>query len=55
MRVTLIQVGDEVGFIFPDGILERYNLKTGDELELIVTDYGFKLTPIRKAPESCSE
>ncbi|MBA8901404.1 bifunctional DNA-binding transcriptional regulator/antitoxin component of YhaV-PrlF toxin-antitoxin module [Phyllobacterium sp. P30BS-XVII] len=55
MCVTLIQIGDEVGFIFPDGILERYNLKTGDELELIVTDYGFELIPIRKASESCSK
>ncbi|RZS88469.1 hypothetical protein EV217_0855 [Phyllobacterium myrsinacearum] len=43
--VTLIEIGDEVGFIIPDEILDRYNLKIGDELEVLETDKGLILIP----------
>ncbi|MBN9136198.1 AbrB/MazE/SpoVT family DNA-binding domain-containing protein [Phyllobacterium sp.] len=43
--VTLIEIGDEVGFIIPDEILDRYNLKIGDELEVLETDKGLTLIP----------
>lgn len=41
--VTLIEIGDEVGFIIPDEILDRYNLKIGDEVEVLETDKGLTL------------
>lgn len=43
--VTLIKIGDEVGFIIPDEILARYDLKIGDELEVLETDKGLTLLP----------
>ena len=43
--VTLIEIGVEVGFIIPDEILDRYNLKIGDELEVLETDKGLTLIP----------
>ncbi|RZU97130.1 AbrB/MazE/SpoVT family DNA-binding domain-containing protein [Phyllobacterium myrsinacearum] len=43
--VTLIEIGGEVGFIIPDEILDRYNLKIGDELEVLETDKGLILIP----------
>ncbi|MBA8876777.1 AbrB/MazE/SpoVT family DNA-binding domain-containing protein [Phyllobacterium myrsinacearum] len=43
--VTLIEIGDDVGFIIPDEILARYNLKIGDGVEVLETDKGLTLIP----------
>ncbi len=32
-RVTLIEIGDEVGFIFPDEFTAKWNLRDGDIIE----------------------
>ena len=50
--VTLIEIRDEVGFIIPDEILDRYNLKIGDELEVLETDKGLTLIPPAIAAEA---
>jgi len=43
--VTLIEIEGEVGFIIPDEILDRYNLKIGNELEVLETGKGLTLIP----------
>ncbi|MEP7457044.1 hypothetical protein [Phyllobacterium sp. SB3] len=41
--VTLLELEDEVGFIFPTEIVAWHNLTTGDALELVEMEDGFQL------------
>lgn len=45
MQIKLRQVGNSVGATFPKEILDKFGLKSGDELNLIVTSEGIQLTP----------
>lgn len=43
--IKLRKVGNSYGFTIPKEIKEKYNLKEGEELHIIETEDGFKLTP----------
>ena len=45
MNVTLRKIGNSEGVIIPKEVLERHNLRAGDQLELTVEKEGFKLIP----------
>ncbi|MHC1549734.1 hypothetical protein [Phyllobacterium sp. K27] len=46
--ITLLEIEDEVGFVFPIEIIAKYNLKLGDELKLVETKDGFQFTPTQQ-------
>ena len=43
--IKLRKVGNSFGFTIPKEIMEKYNLKEGEELHVIENNDGFKLTP----------
>ena len=43
--IKLRKVGNSFGFTVPKEIIEKYNLKEGEELHLIEKNDGFTLTP----------
>ncbi len=43
--ITLRKVGNSFGFTVPKELIEKYNLKEGEELHVIETIDGFTLTP----------
>ncbi len=45
MQIKLRKVGNSVGTTFPKEVLERFGLKPGDELNVIVTSEGIQLIP----------
>jgi putative addiction module antidote len=45
MYVTLRKIGNSEGVIIPKEVLERHNLRAGDQLELTVEKEGFRLIP----------
>lgn len=45
MNVTLRKIGNSEGVIIPKEVLERHNLRAGDQLELTVEKEGFRLIP----------
>jgi hypothetical protein len=44
MQVEVIAIGDQLGFLVPQEILDRYNVGTGDELLLKEIPGGYLLT-----------
>lgn len=45
MSVTVRKIGNSEGVILPKDLLDRHNLKAGDQLEVIDTAHGFTLKP----------
>ncbi|MET0940770.1 MAG: AbrB/MazE/SpoVT family DNA-binding domain-containing protein [Mesorhizobium sp.] len=45
MYVTLRKIGNSEGVIIPKEVLERHNLRAGDQLELTDEKEGFRLIP----------
>jgi len=43
--IKLRKVGNSFGFTIPKELMEKYNLKEGEELHVIENNDGFKLTP----------
>ena len=43
--IKLRKVGNSFGFTIPKELMEKYNLKEGEELHIIENNDGFKLTP----------
>lgn len=43
--IKLRKVGNSFGFTVPKEIVEKYNLKEGEELHVIEKNDGFTLTP----------
>lgn len=43
MQIKLRKVGNSIGTTIPKEILDRFNLKEGDELTLVVLEDGIKL------------
>jgi antitoxin component of MazEF toxin-antitoxin module len=43
--VEIIAIGDELGIVFPDHILQRFGLEIGDHLTVSESPNGIKLTP----------
>ncbi|WP_265515694.1 AbrB/MazE/SpoVT family DNA-binding domain-containing protein [Nitratireductor luteus] len=44
MNVTIRKIGNSEGVILPREVLERHNLKSGDQLVLHENDQGISLT-----------
>jgi bifunctional DNA-binding transcriptional regulator/antitoxin component of YhaV-PrlF toxin-antitoxin module len=47
MPRTLITVGKSTAVTIPPDLLERYGLKAGDAVELVTTEYGITIKPLR--------
>lgn len=45
MQIKLRQVGNSVGVTFNKEILDKFGLKAGDELNIVVTNQGIQLIP----------
>ena len=45
MNVTMRKIGNSEGVILPKEVLERLNLKAGDQLELIETSKELRCEP----------
>jgi antitoxin component of MazEF toxin-antitoxin module len=45
MSRTLISVGKSTAVTIPPDLLERYGLKAGDMVDLVVTDQGITIVP----------
>ncbi len=43
--VKIRKIGNSFGFTISKELMEKYNLKEGEELHLIETNEGFTLTP----------
>ena len=43
--IKLRKVGNSYGFTIPKEVMQKYNLKEGEELHLIEKNDGFTLTP----------
>ena len=43
--IKLRKVGNSFGFTVPKELIEKYNLKEGEELHVIENNDGFTLTP----------
>jgi len=43
--IKLRKVGNSFGFTIPKELMEKYNLKEGEELHVIEDNDGFTLTP----------
>ncbi|MBS3897678.1 MAG: AbrB/MazE/SpoVT family DNA-binding domain-containing protein [Dethiobacter sp.] len=44
-KVKLRKVGNSYGLTLPKELLEKYNIKEGEELYVVESSYGFTLTP----------
>lgn len=43
--IKLRKVGNSFGFTVPKELIEKYNLKEGEELHVLESNEGFTLTP----------
>ena len=50
--VEIIEVDDSLGFIFPPEVIEKYQLKVGDDIYLVETDDGFEIRLQNTEPTS---
>jgi putative addiction module antidote len=46
MNTTIRKIGNSEGVILPRELLDRLNLKTGDQLEIVETSKGIALKPV---------
>jgi putative addiction module antidote len=46
MNVTVRKIGNSEGVILPKEVLDRLNVKAGDELEIRETNQGLTLKPL---------
>ncbi|TRC97476.1 AbrB/MazE/SpoVT family DNA-binding domain-containing protein [Mesorhizobium sp. WSM4303] len=46
MNTTIRKIGNSDGVILPKEMLDRLNLKTGDQLQIVETDRGIALEPV---------
>lgn len=46
MNVTIRKIGNSEGVILPKEVLDRLNVKAGDELEIKETSQGLTLKPL---------
>ncbi len=53
--IKLRKVGNSFGFTVPKELIEKYNLKEGEELHLIENKDGFTLTPYNPEFEKWAE
>ncbi len=44
-KVKLRKVGNSYGLTLPKELLEKYNVKEGEELYVVESSHGFTLTP----------
>ena len=53
--IKLRKVGNSFGFTVPKELIEKYNLKEGEELHVIENNDGFTLTPYNPEFEKWAE
>jgi putative addiction module antidote len=46
MNTTIRKIGNSEGVILPKELLDRLNLKAGDQLQIVETDKGITLEPV---------
>jgi len=46
MNTIIRKIGNSDGVILPKEMLDRLNLKTGDQLQIVETDKGITLKPV---------
>jgi len=46
MNTTIRKIGNSEGVILPKELLDRLNMKTGDQLQIVETDKGIGLEPV---------
>jgi putative addiction module antidote len=46
MNTTIRKIGNSEGVILPKEVLERLNIKAGDQLSIVETAKGFTLEPV---------
>ncbi|WP_274629717.1 AbrB/MazE/SpoVT family DNA-binding domain-containing protein [Arvimicrobium flavum] len=46
MNVTVRKIGNSEGVILPKDVLERMNVKAGDQLQVVDTGKGIALEPV---------
>lgn len=46
MNTIIRKIGNSDGVILPKEMLDRLNLKTGDQLQIVETDKGITLEPV---------
>ncbi|KQZ94168.1 AbrB family transcriptional regulator [Mesorhizobium sp. Root157] len=46
MNTTIRKIGNSEGVILPKEVLDRLNIKAGDQLSIIETAKGFTLEPV---------
>jgi putative addiction module antidote len=46
MKTTIHKIGDSEGVIVPRELLDRMNLRVGDQLQIVETDDGIVLRPL---------
>ena len=51
MNVTVRKIGNSEGVILPKDLLERMNVKAGDQLQVVDTGKGITLEPVDDAFE----
>ena len=44
-KIKLRRVGNSIGFTVPKELLDKYNIKEGEELYVMESSHGFTLTP----------
>jgi putative addiction module antidote len=44
-KVKLRKVGNSYGLTLPKELLEKYNIKEGEELYVVESNHGFTITP----------
>jgi antitoxin MazE len=44
-KIKLRRVGNSIGFTVPKELLDKYNIKEGEELYVMESSRGFTLTP----------
>ena len=48
--IELLEIGDSLGFVLPDEMLQRLKVGVGDTLFLMQTERGFNLTTVDPQP-----
>jgi putative addiction module antidote len=46
MNTTIRKIGNSEGVILPKELLDRLNMKAGDQLQIVETDKGITLEPV---------
>ncbi|RVC73806.1 AbrB/MazE/SpoVT family DNA-binding domain-containing protein [Mesorhizobium sp. M4A.F.Ca.ET.022.05.2.1] len=46
MHTTIRKIGNSEGVILPKELLDRLNMKAGDQLQIVETDKGIVLEPV---------